>query len=103
MSGLRSLSVTSGDWMTVPCADPQHLNFLFIRQSDSNYTIAVVPPKDSQPNWHDAALLASSHLMLDTLIQIYEKVNNSKGVYSIDEINDLIGHAMEKIIVEADI
>lgn len=100
---MRQLKVTGGEWIVAPVERNDYPNFLFVRQSESNYVIAVLPPKDGQPNWHDAALLASAHLMLDTLIQIYELVNNSKDAYSIADINALICDPMEKIIIEADV
>jgi len=99
------IEVTGGVWIVRPALSeiiPNHL--VICRDDNEMHVIAIIPPiANGQPNWADASLMASSKEQLESLIEIYERVNGSKDTFHLDDINGPISRAIEKIHAEADV
>ena len=79
------------------------LNHLAIRQAETREAIAIVIPKNDQPNYADAAMFAATPHAIDCLIAIQEKLMTSKHTINLEEINMMISQVFEKIAAEADV
>jgi hypothetical protein len=93
------MNTTPGTWMVEEATDAA-VEGTFLHKvkavgPDGNALVGLVP------NLADAALLATSKEMLDTLIWIHEKLNVSKQPISIPEFNARFGEVGEKIAAES--
>jgi hypothetical protein len=96
---IDSFTPTPGPYMVRPTtsAIPDHLT---IAHAETNEVIAVIPPKNGQPNWADAAALATAPNALETLIDIQVTLMNSKETIDLEEIVSKISLVFEKIAAE---
>lgn len=94
------MKTTSGTWIVSPFVKkPEYLCVLAFEQKK---VLAILPPlEDGQPNFADAAIMAASKEMLDTLIAIQESLMTSKKVIDLEAINQLISATFEKIAAES--
>jgi len=96
---MDNLKTTDGPWIVQPGeASPEGIYLAKVVAVSPNDCIVVVA---LVPNLADAALMATSRDMLDTLIDIHNKLNKSKDVIDLTEINSAIELCFEKIAVEA--
>jgi hypothetical protein len=100
---MTTVTCTRGPFIARPLTSSDLPNWLTVAQAETNQPIAIVPPKDGQPNYGDAARFATSDVMLDTLIAIQEQLMTSKETVDLEEINDMISRCFEKINAEADV
>ena len=93
------MNTTPGPWIVVPPKDTAvedvYLHQVISVAPDHNEIVALVR------NPADAAAIAALPMMLDALIMVYEKLNTSKGVIDLEELNEVISLAVEKIAAES--
>lgn len=85
---MSDISITSGPWFV------NSANGLNIIQNEEGKEIGLVEET------FDAALMASSKILLETLIDIHEKAKEIKNLGLRDEIEELISNAFEKLNAE---
>lgn len=93
------MNTTIGEWVVVPatgeCAEGIFLHKVIAVGSRRDELVALVP------NMADAALIAASTGMLETLISIHETLNASKQVIDLIRMNELVSNVFEKIAAES--
>ena len=76
-------------------------NYLTIHLVDGP-AIAVLTPKDEQPNYGDAAIMSAANQMFDLLGDLQKILLFSKDVIDLAPITERISIIFEKIAAEAE-
>ena len=63
--------------------------------------VGVVGNEDHDTSLANAALIAASPLMIESMIDIQEELNTSRKTIDLEKINEIISRPLEKIAAEA--
>lgn len=93
------MNTTPGEWIVEPAElnaeEGVYLHKIVAVGPDGDQLVALVP------NIADAALMSAAQKMMDALIDIAGMMNTSKEPISIEKINEVTSHAIEKIAAES--
>lgn len=97
---MTTSTTTQGPWIVAPINDRP--GYLAIRTETDQCLAVVLPDEQGNPNFSNAALMATAPHMLEALVEVSEQLNSSKDTINLEDLNETTSLVFEKLAAEAD-